>query len=156
MLDSCGLILSIAHLTDNELETLRRNIFEVKFRRNDEKTSYCVSVIKLDRHGYKQRSRILLLTNAAIYLLNDKDMKPKHRLPYKSVNGVVTSDLSDGIVIIRIPPELKEDKVGTADSPTIFNNYMESFDLAICVTGRFDPRLARQSDRSGHQNDDYD
>lgn len=93
------------------METQRRNIFETKYRRNDEKTLYSLQVIKFDRHGYKQRSRVLLLTNSAIYLLNDKDMKPKHRLPYKAISSLVVSDLSDGIVIIRIPAELKEDKV---------------------------------------------
>ena len=105
------LLLKFDYFSDNEFETNRRNIFETKYRGNDEKTAYCLQVVKFDRHGYKQRSRILLLTNSAIYLLNDKDMKPKHRLSYKSISSVVTSDLSDGIVIIRIPTELKQDKV---------------------------------------------
>jgi len=96
---------------DNELDTLRRNIFETKYKRNDEKTCYCLRVTKYDRHGYKPRSRILLLTNAAIYILNEKDMKPKHRLPYKAITSVQTSKLSDGIMIVKIPPELKQDKV---------------------------------------------
>lgn len=98
-------------IADNELETQRKNIFEVKYKTNDEKTFYCLRVTKYDRHGYKPRSRILLLTNSAIYILNEKDMKPKHRLPYKSVTAVVTSHLSDGLMIIRIPSELKQDKV---------------------------------------------
>jgi myosin-1 len=97
--------------SDNELETKRRNIFENKYKRNDEKTFYCLPVIKYDRHGYKTRSRILLLTNSAIYILDEKDMKPKHRLPYKSISAIVTSSLSDGILIIKIPTELKHDKV---------------------------------------------
>ncbi|CAG2120108.1 unnamed protein product [Medioppia subpectinata] len=96
--------------SNNELETLRRNIFETKFKRSDEKTIYCLQVIKYDRHGYKQRPRILLLTNSAIYLLNEKDMKPKHRLPYKSIVEVTASDLSDGLLVIKIPADLKQDK----------------------------------------------
>jgi myosin-1 len=95
---------------NNELETKCRNIFENKYKRNDEKTFYCLPVIKYDRHGYKTRSRILLLTNSAIYILDEKDMKPKHRLPYKSISAIVTSSLSDGILIIKIPTELKHDK----------------------------------------------
>ncbi|CAG2177179.1 unnamed protein product, partial [Oppiella nova] len=95
---------------NNELETLRRSIFETKFKRGDEKTIYCLQVVKYDRHGYKQRPRILLLTNSAIYLLNEKDMKPKHRLPYKSISEVTTSALSDGLLVIKIPSDLKQDK----------------------------------------------
>ncbi|XP_054157929.1 unconventional myosin-Ic-like [Oppia nitens] len=94
----------------SELETLRRSIFETKHIRSDEKTIYCTQVVKFDRHGYKQRPRILLLTNSAIYLLNEKDMKPKHRLPYKSITEIVVSDLMDDLMIIKIPAELKQDK----------------------------------------------
>lgn len=72
---------------------------------------YSTSVIKYDRHGYKPRERVLLLTNKAIYILNGgKSYKQKHRLPLEVI-GIVVSNESDDIMMIQIPPELKKDKV---------------------------------------------
>lgn len=75
-----------------------------------ERAMYSTSVIKYDRHGYKPRERVLLLTNKAIYILNGgKSYKQKHRLPLEVI-GIVVSNESDDIMMIQIPPELKKDK----------------------------------------------
>lgn len=93
------------------METQRKHIFESKYKQVDEETLYSIQITKYDRHGYKPRARILLLTNAALYILDEKDMKPKHRLPYKVITSISTSNLSDGLLIIKIPMDMKRDKV---------------------------------------------
>lgn len=69
-------------------------------------------MIKYDRHGYKPRERVLILTENAVYILDTlKTFKLKHRLPYKSIEELVVTGESDNLLIVRIPPELKKDKV---------------------------------------------
>lgn len=73
---------------------------------------YVTPVVKYDRHGYKPRERVLILTEKAVYILDTiKTFKLKHRLPYESITGLVVTGESDNLLIVRIPPELKKDKV---------------------------------------------
>ncbi len=65
--------------------------------------------MKYDRHGYKPRERILLLTDKNLYVLDAKTYKQKHRLPLSMIDFFVTNE-RDGILLIRIPLELKKDK----------------------------------------------
>lgn len=65
--------------------------------------------MKYDRRGYKQRERILLLSEKAVYILDAKTYKQKHRLPIEKLEFIVTSEM-DSLFLIRIPSELKEDK----------------------------------------------
>lgn len=74
-----------------------------------ERLTYATTVVKYDRHGYKPRERILLLSDAAMYLLDGKTFKQKHRLPLDKVDFCVTS-LRDNMMLVRIPLELKNDK----------------------------------------------
>ncbi|XP_076654568.1 unconventional myosin 61F isoform X2 [Halictus rubicundus] len=77
----------------------------------DETIKYATPVIKYDRHGYKPRERVLILTENAVYILDTlKTFKLKHRLPYKSIEELVVTGESDNLLIVRIPPELKKDK----------------------------------------------
>lgn len=77
----------------------------------DETIQYITPVIKYDRHGYKPRERVLILTENAVYILDIlKTFKLKHRLPYKSILELVVTGESDNLLIVRIPPELKKDK----------------------------------------------
>lgn len=47
-----------------------------------------------------------------MYILDTlKTFKLKHRLPYKSIEELVVTGESDNLLIVRIPPELKKDKV---------------------------------------------
>lgn len=73
-----------------------------------ERLMYSTPVVKYDRHGYKPRKRFFLLSNKAIYLLDDK-FKSKHRLPLEKVDVCVTNS-KDKLLLIRIPLELKQDK----------------------------------------------
>lgn len=74
-----------------------------------ERLRYTASVIKYDRHGYKQRERFLLLSDSALYLLDGKNYRQKHRLPLDKIDFCVTS-FRDNIMLVRIPIELKNDK----------------------------------------------
>ncbi|KMQ88374.1 myosin-ib isoform x3 [Lasius niger] len=76
-----------------------------------ENMKYATPVIKYDRHGYKPRERVLILTENAVYILDTlKTFKLKHRLPYKAIKELVVTRESDNLLIVRIPPELKKDK----------------------------------------------
>lgn len=74
-----------------------------------ERLRYATPVIKYDRHGYKARERFFLLSDCALYLLDGKTYKQKHRLPLDKIDFCVTS-LRDNIMLVRIPIELKRDK----------------------------------------------
>ncbi|KAF2905235.1 hypothetical protein ILUMI_00959 [Ignelater luminosus] len=76
-----------------------------------EKEKYVTPVMKYDRHGYKPRERVLVVTNRAFYLLEvTKSVKQKHRFPLDVVSLVVTSE-NDKVLMIRLPEDLmKKDK----------------------------------------------
>uniref|UniRef100_V5HVM9 Putative myosin class ii heavy chain n=1 Tax=Ixodes ricinus TaxID=34613 RepID=V5HVM9_IXORI len=93
-----------------DLELRRVNLFEKSIKHQGEKTLYCVAVTKYDRHGYKPRERVLILTDAALYVLDRKDLRSKHRLPLKCLQGITVSSLTDGLALFRIPQEMKQDK----------------------------------------------
>lgn len=75
-----------------------------------EKIEYSTMVVKYDRHGYKSRDRVFILTQKNLYILDPKTFKTKHRLPLNYLEFVVTNE-SDDICLVRIPQELKNDKV---------------------------------------------
>ncbi|XP_044735340.1 unconventional myosin IC [Chrysoperla carnea] len=74
-----------------------------------EKIEYSTMVVKYDRHGYKSRDRVFVLTQKNLYILDPKTFKTKHRLPLNYLEFVVTNE-SDDICLVRIPQELKNDK----------------------------------------------
>lgn len=74
-----------------------------------EAVKYSASCTKYDRHGYKSRDRFILLSNKALYVLDGKSYKQKHRLPLDKIDFVATNH-SDDLLVIRIPLELKKDK----------------------------------------------
>lgn len=91
-----------------DLEQIHTAVFEASVKFPDEKTVYRCQVIKYDRRGYKPRNRILVLTNGAVYLLDVKDGKLKHRFPLENILGIHVSPLTDGLMVLRIPPEKKD------------------------------------------------
>jgi len=70
---------------------------------------YTAPVTKYDRRGYKARDRFFLLTDRALYLLDGKTYKQKHRLPLDKIDFCVTN-VRDSLMLVRIPMELKKDK----------------------------------------------
>lgn len=93
---------------------MRRNQFEVKHKDDNEKTQYCAMVNKFDRHGYKVRVRMMIITNMKLYLLDPKRMAIKEAIPLRSIISIIVSNKSDGLFIIKVPIEKKE-KVNTID-----------------------------------------
>lgn len=74
-----------------------------------EKLKYSTPVIKYDRHGYKPRERFFLLSDKALYLIDAKTYKQKHRLPLDKIDFCVLSE-RDNLMLVRIPVDLKKDK----------------------------------------------
>lgn len=76
---------------------------------NGEMLRYAAPVTKYDRRGYKPRDRFFLLSDRALYLLDGKTYKQKHRLPLDKIDFCVTN-VTDNLMLVRIPMELKKDK----------------------------------------------
>ncbi|ROT71995.1 putative myosin-IB isoform X3 [Penaeus vannamei] len=96
-----------------EDENLRKTAFEDIIKTPGEKTKYCIPCTKYDRHGYKPRDRLLILTSGALYLLEAKEnkLKQKHRFSLKEVQGLHVSPNTDNLLLVQIPVEnAKRDK----------------------------------------------
>lgn len=95
---------------DAQADEMRKNVFEVQYKGENEKTKYCCSVNKFDRHGYTLRSRILIITNKKLYLLcdNKKKLSIKEILPLNLINKIVISGLNDGLFVVKYPIQKKE------------------------------------------------
>jgi myosin I len=75
------------------------------------KLQYCTSITKYDRHGYSPRARALILTNKAIHIVDTKGFKVKHKLQLDCITELVVTSETDGLLLVRIPLDLKKDKV---------------------------------------------
>lgn len=71
---------------------------------------YATKCMKYDRHGYKPRERILIIGDKSLFLLDAKDYKQKHRILLSKIPKIVLTKERDGLMLIRIPLELKKDK----------------------------------------------
>jgi len=76
----------------------------------NERIGYVTAAIKYDQNGYKQRPRLLVATDAGIYIMNSKESKLKESLPYSAITGISVSSLSDGILVIHASPEVNGGK----------------------------------------------
>lgn len=78
---------------------------------NGDKEVYATSVMKYDRHGYKPRERIIIVTQNNLHVLECKgSVKLKHVLPLKRLSFVVTHE-NDRLLLVKIPDDLiKKDK----------------------------------------------
>ncbi|CAL8120285.1 unnamed protein product [Orchesella dallaii] len=93
-------------------EDLRSRVASIEnnVRNSGERLLYCTTVTKYDRHGYKPRERILTLSNGALYLHDAKDLKQKHKILLTDLTGITITNMGDGLLVFRIPPELKQQK----------------------------------------------
>ena len=66
--------------------------------------------MKYDRHGYKPRERILIVGDKSLFLLDAKTYKQKHRITLAKIPKFLVTKERDGLLLIRIPLELKKDK----------------------------------------------
>ncbi|PZC85823.1 hypothetical protein B5X24_HaOG215185 [Helicoverpa armigera] len=95
-----------------EHQTLRNTFMASPSWPTGEQLIYSCEAVKYDRRGYKPRSRALLASDKALYVLDAagrKTYKLKHRLPLDKLRVVVTNE-NDTLVLVKIPQELKKDK----------------------------------------------
>ena len=50
------------------------------------------------------------MTDLCLYLLDEKDLKLKSRWPFKNIDCVCLSSLNDGLLVVRISTDLKQEK----------------------------------------------
>ncbi|KAM6422890.1 unconventional myosin-Ih isoform 1-T1 [Liasis olivaceus] len=73
-----------------------------------EKVQYVTPVVKYDRNGFKPRGRLLVLTRVAAYVV--ETAKIKQKIEYATLRGISTSSLSDGILVLHVPEDNKQEK----------------------------------------------
>ncbi|ESP00948.1 hypothetical protein LOTGIDRAFT_238422 [Lottia gigantea] len=106
-------------------DALKHSVFDTSVKQFDEKVIYSSAVTKYDRHGYKARNRVMIVTDKNIYVLNEKDFKIKDKVAFNLLNGIIVSPYTDGLFVITInitdngtksdDEELKEDDSGKGD-----------------------------------------
>lgn len=100
-----------AYRLDIKQEMLKQKVSADKqILPSSETIKYCTGVHKYDRNGYKLRTRILILTDQAIYILDDKNYKLKHRISNGSLIGISVSSKNDGVFVLHVPIDEKADK----------------------------------------------
>uniref|UniRef100_A0A3B3QQ36 Unconventional myosin-Ih-like n=1 Tax=Paramormyrops kingsleyae TaxID=1676925 RepID=A0A3B3QQ36_9TELE len=62
--------------------------------------AYAAPVVKYDRNGFRPRHRQLILTQAAVYLVEES--RVKQRVEYGSLKGVSVSHLSDNFLVLHV------------------------------------------------------
>ncbi|XP_071116024.1 unconventional myosin-Ic-like isoform X1 [Haliotis cracherodii] len=83
-------------------ESLKSGMFDINLKQPNETVRYCAAVSKYDRHGYKQRARILIVTDKNVYVLNEKDFKVKDKLSYSQITGIHASPYTDGLFVVVV------------------------------------------------------
>ncbi|KAK3084998.1 hypothetical protein FSP39_022632 [Pinctada imbricata] len=83
-------------------QSLISSVFDSKVKDMNEKVKFSTIVTKYDRHGYKARKRVLLMTEKHLYLLADKDFQLKDKVPYQQMTGVLTSRMGDGLIVVTV------------------------------------------------------
>jgi len=91
-------------------EAFLNDAFKLKIKGPDEKIVYATQVSKYDRNGYRERPRIYIMTDKAIYTINDKDFKLKDKIPFPNIKGVSVSSLYDGFFVLHTKTELNSNK----------------------------------------------
>jgi len=65
-----------------------------------EKICYVCNVTKYDRHGYKPRDRLLVVTTSSVYVFDTKTNKIKDYIPFTHLSGKITIILKSLIQLI--------------------------------------------------------
>ncbi|XP_054270619.1 unconventional myosin IC isoform X2 [Macrosteles quadrilineatus] len=99
---------------------------------------YSSPVHKFDRHGYKKRDRILLLTTTNLYLVVEegKHFKSKHKLPLESIVKLEVTSETDRFILLRLSPELQ--KTDKGDLILEMPNIIEFVTFVISATNKHD------------------
>jgi len=135
-------------------ENMRENDFEHKIKLTGEKTKYCTTCIKYDRHGYTPRERLLILTSGALYLLEESKenkLKQKHRFPLKEIEGLNVSKNTDNLLLIQIPVETtQKPKENKGDLILNVPNVIEVVTKIVSVSDNPECLKIADSDSIGH------
>jgi myosin-1 len=59
-------------------------------------------VDKYDRHGYKNRKRILFITNERFYGIDAETMKLRDNIANRYVTGLSLSKYADGVIVVHV------------------------------------------------------
>lgn len=135
---------------DSASESLMKTAFEGIIKASGEKTKYSAPCTKYDRHGYKPRERLLILTTGALYLLEAKEnkLKQKHRFSLKEIQGLHVSPNNDNLILIQIPPEnAKKDK---GDLIINVPNVIEAVTKIVSVSDNTEILKIAATDSIGH------
>ncbi|XP_015914196.2 unconventional myosin-Ic isoform X3 [Parasteatoda tepidariorum] len=87
------------------MSVLQNNVPTIK-----DKVVYMLPVVKYDRHGYKTRTRILVVTKDLIYLFDDRNLKMKQQNALSSLNAISVSSFNDGFCVLKLPCSNKKEK----------------------------------------------
>ena len=68
-------------------------------------SQFSLRCIKYDRHGYKARNRILVVTEKGCCLAEVGSFKLKESFMYPEIQSILVSRLTDGIIVIRLPSD---------------------------------------------------
>ncbi|XP_004544595.2 unconventional myosin-Ih [Maylandia zebra] len=99
---------SVAHpFADTRISEEDINTRVIQMIRN-ERIKYCVPVIKYDRNGFKPRQRQLILTQTAVYVV--EEAKIKQRVLYTSLKEISVSNLTDSTIVFHITREEPKQK----------------------------------------------
>lgn len=66
---------------------------------------FSLHCVKYDRHGYKARQRVLVVTDKGCHLLEANTFKQKEYIPFQDIQQITVSSLTDGLVVIRLPAD---------------------------------------------------
>ncbi|KFM62967.1 hypothetical protein X975_18401, partial [Stegodyphus mimosarum] len=75
-----------------------------------EKIVYMLPVTKYDRHGYKPRPRVLVVTKESLYLLDGRNLKLKQQISLDNLKGIYVSNYADGFAILNLLCTSKKEK----------------------------------------------
>ena len=68
-------------------------------------SQFSLRCVKYDRHGYKARNRILVVTDKGCCLAEVGSFKLKESFMYAEIQSILVSRLTDGIIVIRLPSD---------------------------------------------------
>nr|XP_022903060.1 myosin-IB isoform X1 [Onthophagus taurus] len=99
----------------------------------DEKQRYCSPVIKYDRRGFKERDRIMVVTNNSFCLIDPKpkQLKMKHKFPLDKLEFIISPELNS-FVLVKIPDEMK--KADKGDLILKVPHLIEALTLTVDIT----------------------
>ena len=66
---------------------------------------FSLRCVKYDRHGYKARNRVFIVTDKGCHIVDVGNFKLKESFTFDEIQSILVSNLTDGIIVIRLPSE---------------------------------------------------